>query len=559
MATGAHVEIESKFDVTADTAAPDLALGGELSADEPRVMTMSATYYDTADLRLTRAKITLRRRTGGKDAGWHVKLPSVTSGGESSARLEIAFPLGEGTEVPEEVRHVVLGRVRDLELAPIARIDNERHETVLRRDGVPVVEFCDDHVDTESFVSADGGGVWREWELEWVGPGLDGDDAAGGADAALMERLAEACRGAGAQSASGPSKLARAVGPLPELPGAGSGHVHEVLAKDIEQLLSHDPGARRATMVGIHQARVATRNLRSTIGTYGGELAEALAEAEVPIDLDWLGGELKALAAVMGKVRDVQVVRDRLHELADLYSADIVSAQVRRRIDTELGIEERRAGDRVGRAMVDPRYVAVLAALEKVREIAGGLDDAATEPGPKGRSPQSARGSEDVAPAAAMSGVKRQYKRFSKVRSRTEHDLASLELTLAQREELTHVVRKRAKALRRSVQSIDRKAVPAVAPLRTACGRLHTVLGDVQDSVTTRQWLRRIARRAEAAGESTFGFGVMFEHERGFSENTLAGFESEAATITAAFRELQAAEKSARKKRKHGKGKKHKK
>lgn len=556
MATGAHVEIESKFDVTADTAAPELTLGGELTADQPRVMRMSATYYDTADLRLTRAKITLRRRTGGKDAGWHVKLPAVSSGGESAARVEIGFPLGEGTEVPDAVRQVVLGRVRDLELSPIARVDNERHETVLRRDGRPVVEFCDDHVDTESFVSSDGGGAWREWELEWVGPGTDGEYD-NSADAALMERLAAACRDAGAAAPSGPSKLARAVGPLPEQPVPGHGHVYEVLAEDIEQLLSHDPGARRATMVGIHQARVATRNLRSTLGTYGDELAAACAATDDPVDLDWLAGELKELAAVMGKVRDVQVVRDRLHELADLYSVDIVSAQVRRRIDTELDIEERRAGDRVGRAMVDPRYVAVLAALEQVRDVAGGLDTAAG-PGPA-RSPQAARATADVTPAAAMSGVKRQYKRFSKVRSRTEQDLASLELTLAQREELTHVVRKRAKALRRSVQSIDRKAVPAVAPLRTACGRLHTVLGDVQDSVTTRQWLRRIARRAEAAGESTFGFGVMFEHERGFSENTLAGFESEAATITAAFRELQAAEKSARKKRKRGKGKKPKK
>lgn len=119
------------------------------------------------------------------------------------------------------------------------------------------------------------------------------------------------------------------------------------------------------------------------------------------------------------------------------------------------------------------------------------------------------------------------------------------------------MVRKRAKALRRSVQALDRKATPAVAPLRTACSRLHTVLGDVQDSVTSRQWLRRIARRAEAEGESTFGFGVLFEHERGFSERTLEGFESEAATVTAAFRELQAAQKSARKKRKHKGKKKH--
>lgn len=31
-----------------------------------------ATYYDTGDLRLLSARITLRRRLGGVDDGWHL-------------------------------------------------------------------------------------------------------------------------------------------------------------------------------------------------------------------------------------------------------------------------------------------------------------------------------------------------------------------------------------------------------------------------------------------------------------------------------------------------------
>ncbi|MFN7242474.1 MAG: hypothetical protein ACK4M5_04345, partial [Dietzia cercidiphylli] len=89
-----------------------------------------------------------------------------------------------------------------------------------------------------------------------------------------------------------------------------------------------------------------------------------------------------------------------------------------------------------------------------------------------------------------------------------------------------------------------------VAPLRTACQRLHTVLGDVQDSVTARRWIRRIARRAESAGESTFGFGVLYEHERGFSERALDGFENDAATVTAAYRELSESRRAARRRKK---------
>lgn len=565
MATGAHVEIESKFDVAASIAAPDLTLGGELAAAPTRTFQLSATYYDTADLRLMRAKITLRRRTGGTDAGWHVKLPAVTTGAETQERVEIGFALTDSTEVPDEVRATVLGQVRDAPLHPIARIDNERHVTVLSRRGAPVAEFCDDHVTATTF-RADAAPEpqpqqWREWEVEWVGD----PDAV---DYALLAELSAACLAAGASAAAGPSKLTRAVGPLPPS-DRPSGHVVGVLTKDIDQLLAHDPGARRATMVGIHQTRVATRNLRSSLGTYGEELSAAAAEHDRDLDVAGLAGELKLLAAVLGKVRDVQVVRERLHRLAELYSPDIVPAHVRRRIDTELDSAEARAGQRVGQALSSPRYLAVLEALDRLLEVAALVDtshglsphhphhpaplgphadsttagDAASSPVPAAQSPAAAR-------RLALAGVNRQFKKFSKVRSRTEEDLASLELTLAQREELTHVVRKRAKALRRSVQAIDRDEVPAVAPLRSACSRLHTVLGEVQDSVTTRQWLRRIARRAEAEGESTFGFGVLFEHERGFSERTLEGFESEAATVTAAFRELQAAEKSARKKRK---------
>ena len=39
---------------------------------EPTEFALSATYYDTADLRLARSGLTLRRRSGGTDAGWHL-------------------------------------------------------------------------------------------------------------------------------------------------------------------------------------------------------------------------------------------------------------------------------------------------------------------------------------------------------------------------------------------------------------------------------------------------------------------------------------------------------
>ena len=57
---------------------------------EPTEFALSATY-DTADLRLARSGLTLRRRRGGSDDGWHLKLPAG-----ADARDEVRLPLGPG-------------------------------------------------------------------------------------------------------------------------------------------------------------------------------------------------------------------------------------------------------------------------------------------------------------------------------------------------------------------------------------------------------------------------------------------------------------------------------
>lgn len=193
-------------------------------------------------------------------------------------------------------------------------------------------------------------------------------------------------------------------------------------------------------------------------------------------------------------------------------------------------------------ALSSDRYLDLLDGLHDLLAVAGSADAPRAEGAPSRRE----------AEKLMLRGVDRQFAKFTKTRTRTERDLSALDLTLAQREELTHVVRKRAKALRRNVNALPDRGELRVAPLRTACQRLHTVLGEVQDSVTARQWLRRIARRAETAGESTFGFGVLFEHERAFSEQALAGFESDAATVTAAYRELSESRRAARRKKAKG-------
>ncbi|WP_235608681.1 CYTH domain-containing protein, partial [Frankia casuarinae] len=69
-------EIERKFSVEPTFVLPKLGeVAGVATARTRKTVSLEAVYYDSDDLRLARNKITIRRRTGGADAGWHLKLP----------------------------------------------------------------------------------------------------------------------------------------------------------------------------------------------------------------------------------------------------------------------------------------------------------------------------------------------------------------------------------------------------------------------------------------------------------------------------------------------------
>ncbi|NDI49865.1 CYTH and CHAD domain-containing protein [Goekera deserti] len=169
-----HIEIERKFDVEEGYVLPDLSgVDGVHSVGEPVVHQLQASYHDTADLRLLRAKVTLRRRTGGPDAGWHVKLPA-----EAGARRELQSPLGRAVKtVPKAVLDPVLGIVRRAPTAVVATLSTRRLVTpLLAADGRVLAEVADDHV-TGTAVSTGPGEAavvttWRELEVELV----DGDE-----------------------------------------------------------------------------------------------------------------------------------------------------------------------------------------------------------------------------------------------------------------------------------------------------------------------------------------------------------------------------------------------
>jgi hypothetical protein len=220
MANGADefIETERKYDAAAGFALPDLAgLDGVATVTRPQTYRLRAIYFDTADFRLAAAKITLRRRTGGTDAGWHLKLPAGVD-----SRREVHAPLGRGaSSVPSRLAELVAGSSGGQPLRPIARLATTRRlRRLAGRDGEVLAEVADDLVIGSLPAPAPDGTAgrpgmpewreasrWREIEIELVtGP------------RELLGAAGDRLRRAGAVPSAEASKLSRLLASAPGAP-----------------------------------------------------------------------------------------------------------------------------------------------------------------------------------------------------------------------------------------------------------------------------------------------------------------------------------------------------
>jgi CHAD domain-containing protein len=417
------------------------------AADERRLTTV---YWDTADMRLIRWGCTLRHRAG---EGWTVKLPKV----ESSALLvrdEHNFP-GSPTAPPEPALDLVRAYVRSAALAPVVRMRTVRRAvSVLSADGRLLAEIDDDDVSVHR-----GRRVvtrFRELEVEMADDGTED----------LLDAIVERLRAGGAGKVDPTPKLVRALGDTalapPEvavesLNGAASAGavVRRAIAASVARLLRHDPGVRLGgEPEDVHQARVATRRLRSDLRTFAPLVDAAWASS--------LSEELRWLAAELGSVRDAEVLADRLQATAARLPAGDVEAG--RHVADRLvaGVASSREG--LLAALRGPRYVAL---LDRLVEAAHSPQLTAEADGP-------ARRVLPVLVALPWSRLWRDGRRL---------DATSPDAEL-------HALRIRAKRVRYAAEAVAPVMGQRATRFATAVTRLQTVLGEHQDAVIAAAWLR---------------------------------------------------------------------
>lgn len=492
-----HVEVERKFDVTDATINPSFeGISGIARVERSAQQHLDAVYFDTQDQRLAQHHITLRRRTGGTDAGWHLKLPAGPD-----TRTELRVPLGGSHEaddaVPDELHDTVLAITRENVLAPVARISTVRSvHRLLGADGGQIAEFCDDVV-TAARISDDPEQAaeqqWREWELELAESALESENV----DKALFDRITARLIDAGAAPAAHGSKLARVLQtPDKPEPPAKTDAIARSLLEQLDELTGWDRAVRVDAPDSVHQMRVTIRRIRSLLQSNPQRFG--LDTDPEPLE------ELRLLANILGVARDAEVLAQRYDaELSEL-PVEMLRGPVHARL-VDAAEQRYQAGHkRVLAAVRSHRYLRLLDSLDVLVRGAGPAPqaDAAEEGG-------------------SLDSAYRKVRRSARAAARAEGEY---------RDEALHRIRKSAKRLRYVASAEGAKQIAQAAK------NIQELLGEHQDSVVSRTYLGQQATEAHAAGEDTFTYGLLYQREHDAAETARHQVESTLKSLRHAVR-----------------------
>jgi CHAD domain-containing protein len=342
-------------------------------------------------------------------------------------------------------------------------------------DGQALAELVDDEVHV--VVGTPGRVGFREVEVERRDGGSD----------ELIDAVVRRLRAAGAGEPDPTPKPARALGAiaaappdvvvseLPTDPSAGD-VIRRAFASSVLHLIRHDPAVRLDTdPEGVHQARVATRRLRSDLRTFSPLLDEDWARA-LRDELGWLGDAL-------GTARDADVLLARIRERVSTLdaterpaAAEIVGTLERLDKDAHAGSID---------ALGSPRYADLLDTLVAAANAPELLDGA------------SLPASEALPPL-----VRRPWKELrAAVRDAGERPTA----------EQLHGIRIDAKRLRYAAEAVSIVVGERARTLAARAEALQDVLGEHQDAVVAAAWLRAWA--ADGNADGAFAAGVIAGRE----------------------------------------------
>lgn len=472
---GGRSEVETKYDVDEATALPDLSgLPDVASIEGPQTFRLEATHFDTDTIALGRHGITLHRRTGGDDDGWHLSLPAGGSRHEIHAR-----PTRSAVTPPIALRRIVEGVVRGQKLGPVAIIETERTlASLFDADEDLVARLRDDRVvATRTAPEDDVEHSWREWELE---------------EHAARRRLTKAAharlRKAGARAANPGSAFGRLMGLDVEGPALDQpairrhaserellGHHLAALTTRIHRL---DPLARADAPDAVHQLRVACRRLRAALTTFDKSFDTSRTDP-VREELSWLGD-------VLGRPRDLEVLRTRLAALVLAESPALLRDRPGPWIDRQLRDARSAAHRSALDAMASDRYFALVDVLDTWHS-----------------DPPWADRRDRPATKRLPHALDRECRRVVRAAS------AALAADRPERPSMLHDVRTTAKRARYAAEVLGPVLGSRARALARVAKQVQSLIGDHHDVVVAAEQVRDLVMVAEAEGRSTFTLGVL--------------------------------------------------
>lgn len=254
--------------------------------------------------------------------------------------------------------------------------------------------------------------------------------------------------------------------------------LQRAITQSYERLIAHESDLRISDdSESVHQARVATRRLRTDLATFAAFVDPQWA-TDLRAELRWLGAEL-------GAVRDVEVQRDRLREHAGRLPT--AEAEAARRVVRRLDADRAAARSDLVSTLSQARFAHL-----RVKVAEAAANPAITDAG-------------RACGSAALTRVVRA--RWRKLR-RSVRKLGDNPT-----DDALHVVRVRAKQCRYAAEACEPAFGKRARRLARAMANVQDLLGEHHDAITAGAWLAKTAHECSPAEAYAIGMLAQIERE----------------------------------------------